>query len=153
MCKCVHETNCTKLRLATFNIITTSPHHHIITSPHHYITTSPHHHITTSPHHHPTRLTTVPQPLTLSVLQTMRSSASSFYSFPYGPPVATYVFFLAFPSTACPTSYRTRHFSNNFTTNEVIATKFEADCRHIPLHFSHNERTPVQISLQYLHLY
>ena len=23
--------------------------------------------------------------------------------------------------------------------------------RHIPLHFSHNERTPVQISLQYLH--
>ena len=23
--------------------------------------------------------------------------------------------------------------------------------RHIPLHFSHNERTPLQISLQYLH--
>ena len=23
--------------------------------------------------------------------------------------------------------------------------------RNIPLHFSHNERTPVQISLQYLH--
>jgi len=23
--------------------------------------------------------------------------------------------------------------------------------RHIPPHFSHNERTPVQISLQYLH--
>jgi hypothetical protein len=23
--------------------------------------------------------------------------------------------------------------------------------RHIPLHFSHNERTPVQISLQYIH--
>ena len=23
--------------------------------------------------------------------------------------------------------------------------------RHIPFHFSHNERTPVQISLQYLH--
>jgi len=52
----------------------------------------------------------------------------------------------------CPTRYRTQHFFNNFTTNEDIATKFEADCRHIPLHFSHNERTPVQISLQYLHL-
>ena len=42
-------------------------------------------------------------------------------------------------------------FFNNFTTNEDIATKFEADSRHILLHFSHNERTPVQISLQYLH--
>jgi len=51
----------------------------------------------------------------------------------------------------CPTRYRTRHFFNNFTRNEDIATKFEADYRHVPLHFSHNERTPVQISLQYLH--
>jgi len=51
----------------------------------------------------------------------------------------------------CPTRYRTRHFINSFTTNEDIATKFEADYRHIPLHFSHNERTHVQISLQYLH--
>jgi len=51
----------------------------------------------------------------------------------------------------CPTRYRTRHFFNNFTTNEDIATKFEVDYRHIPLHFSHNERTRVQISLQYLH--
>jgi hypothetical protein len=48
------------------------------------------------------------------------------------------------------TGYQTRHFFNNFTTNEDIAMKFEADCRHIPQHFSHNERTPVQISLQYL---
>jgi len=55
-------------------------------------------------------------------------------------------------NTACPTRYRTRHFFNNFTTNEDIATKLEADYRHIPLHFSHNERTPDQISLQYLHL-
>jgi len=47
----------------------------------------------------------------------------------------------------CPTRYRTRHFFNNFTTNEDIATKFEAHYRHILLHFSHNERTPVQISL------
>ena len=43
------------------------------------------------------------------------------------------------------------HFFNNFITNEYIATKFETDYRHIPLHFSHNERTPVQISLQCLH--
>jgi len=54
-------------------------------------------------------------------------------------------------STGCPTRYRTRHFFNNFTTNEDIATKFEADYIHILLHFSHNVRTPVQISLQYLH--
>ena len=53
--------------------------------------------------------------------------------------------------TVCPTRYQTRHFFNNFTTNEDIATKLEADYSHIPLHFSHNERTPVQILLQYLH--
>jgi len=27
----------------------------------------------------------------------------------------------------CPTRYRTRHFFNNFTTNEDIAMKFESD--------------------------
>jgi len=43
------------------------------------------------------------------------------------------------------------HFFNNFTTNEGTATKFEADYRHIPLHFSHNKCTPVQIPLQCLH--
>ena len=48
----------------------------------------------------------------------------------------------------CPTRYRTRHFFNNFTTNEDIA---DTHYRHIPFHFSHNEHTPVQISLQYLH--
>ena len=53
--------------------------------------------------------------------------------------------------TVCPTRYRNRHFFNNFTTNEDIATKFEAHYRQIPIHVSHNERTPVQISLQYLH--
>jgi hypothetical protein len=31
---------------------------------------------------------------------------------------------------ACPTRYRTRKFFNNFTTNEDIATKFEADLPH-----------------------
>jgi hypothetical protein len=34
------------------------------------------------------------------------------------------------PNTECPTRYRTRHFFNNFTTNEDIATKFEADLPH-----------------------
>jgi hypothetical protein len=29
--------------------------------------------------------------------------------------------------TGCPTGYRTRYFFNNFTTNEDIATKFEAN--------------------------
>jgi len=32
--------------------------------------------------------------------------------------------------TECPTRYRTRHFFNNFTTNEDIATKFEVDLPH-----------------------
>jgi hypothetical protein len=32
--------------------------------------------------------------------------------------------------TGCPTTYQTRHFFNNFTTNEDIATKFEADLPH-----------------------
>ena len=33
-------------------------------------------------------------------------------------------------STECPTRYRTRNFFNNFTTNEDIAAKFEADLPH-----------------------
>jgi len=33
-------------------------------------------------------------------------------------------------TTGCPTRYRTRHFFNNFTTNEDIATKFETDLPH-----------------------
>jgi hypothetical protein len=32
--------------------------------------------------------------------------------------------------TVCPTRYRTRHFFNNVTANEDIATKFEADLPH-----------------------
>jgi hypothetical protein len=32
----------------------------------------------------------------------------------------------------------------------TIRRTADTHCRHIPLHFSHNERTPVQISLQYL---
>ena len=65
------------------------------------------------------------------------------------------VFFTLCNNTVCHTRYRTRHFFNNFTTNEDIATKFEATTdthyKHIPLRFSHNERIPVQISLQHLH--
>jgi hypothetical protein len=33
-------------------------------------------------------------------------------------------------STECPTCYQTRHFFNNFPTNEDIATKFESDLPH-----------------------
>jgi hypothetical protein len=33
-------------------------------------------------------------------------------------------------SKRCPTRYRTRHFFNNFTANEGIATKFEATLPH-----------------------
>jgi hypothetical protein len=33
-------------------------------------------------------------------------------------------------ATECSTSYRTRHFFDDFTTNEDIATKFEADLPH-----------------------
>ena len=33
-------------------------------------------------------------------------------------------------NTGCPTRYRTRHLFNNFTTNEDVATKFEADLPH-----------------------
>ena len=36
--------------------------------------------------------------------------------------------------TGCPTRYRTRHFFNNFPTNEDIATKFEADLPHCVRH-------------------
>ena len=33
-------------------------------------------------------------------------------------------------STGCPTRYQTRHFFNNFTTNEDIAKQFEVDLLH-----------------------
>jgi hypothetical protein len=54
----------------------------------------------------------------------------------------------------CPIRYQNRHFFNNSKTNEDIAMKHthtHTHYRHIPLHFSQHERTPVQISLQYLH--
>jgi hypothetical protein len=37
-------------------------------------------------------------------------------------------------NTGCPTCCRTRHFFNNFTTNEDITTKFEADLPHCVRH-------------------
>jgi len=43
-----------------------------------------------------------------------------------GKLIAIYIYIY----TVCPTRYRTRHFFNNFTTNEDIATKFEADLPH-----------------------
>jgi len=43
--------------------------------------------------------------------------------------VILYIYFFS-PCTGCPTRYRTRHFFNNFTTNEDIATQFEADLPH-----------------------
>ena len=51
-------------------------------------------------------------------------------------------------NTVCPTRYRNRHFFNNVTTNEDIRRTTDTHYKHIPFHFSHNERTPVQISLQ-----
>jgi len=33
-------------------------------------------------------------------------------------------------NTGCPTTYQTWQFFNNFTTNEDIETKFEADLPH-----------------------
>jgi hypothetical protein len=38
--------------------------------------------------------------------------------------------------TVCPTTYQTRQFFNNFTTNEDIAQQLGAHYRHIRLHFS-----------------
>jgi hypothetical protein len=53
--------------------------------------------------------------------------------------------------TGCPTRYRTQHFFNNFTTNEDIATKFEADLPCCVRNVKEKNVFPVQILLQYLH--
>ena len=56
--------------------------------------------------------------------------------------------------TVCPTCYRTWHFSNNRLAGGLllhvttIRRTTDTHYRHTPLHFSHNERTPFQISLQ-----
>jgi hypothetical protein len=51
----------------------------------------------------------------------------------------------------CPTTYQIRQSFNNFTTNEIIATKFETDFSHRSSSILTHERTPVQVSFQYLH--
>jgi len=46
--------------------------------------------------------------------------------------ISKYIFrwILVMLYTECPTRQRNRYFFNNFTTNEDIATKFEADLPH-----------------------
>jgi hypothetical protein len=56
---------------------------------------------------------------------------------------------IIYNGTGCPTTYQTRQFFNNFTTNEDIAHQLGAHYRHSSSFLTY-ERTPVQISLQYL---
>jgi hypothetical protein len=51
----------------------------------------------------------------------------------------------------CATRYRTRLAGGPLLRVATIRRTTDTHYRHIPLHFSHNERTPVQSSLQYLH--
>jgi len=53
--------------------------------------------------------------------------------------------------TVCPTRYRTWQAGRPLLHVATIRHTIDTHYRHIPFHFSHNERTPVQISLQYLH--
>jgi len=53
--------------------------------------------------------------------------------------------------TVCPTRYRTRLAGGPLLRVATIIRTTDTHYRHISFHFSHNERTPVQISLQYLH--
>jgi hypothetical protein len=60
--------------------------------------------------------------------------------------------------TECPNRHRTRHFFNNFTTNEDIATKFEADLPHFvrnmtPYHVLEVATICVQTGLELLKKY
>jgi len=50
----------------------------------------------------------------------------------------------------CPTRYRTRLAGGLLLHVATIRRTTDTHYRHIPFHFSHNKRTPVQISLQYL---
>jgi len=49
------------------------------------------------------------------------------YMLHYNPRHVSSSTLLTFRRSNCPTTYQTRQFFNNFTTNEDIATKFEAD--------------------------
>ena len=53
-------------------------------------------------------------------------------------------------NTVCPTLYRTRLAGGPLLRVATIRRTTDTHYRHIPFHFSHNERAPVQISLQYL---
>ena len=53
---------------------------------------------------------------------------------------------------ASSTTLQTRTTDTHYRHTLQIQTT-DTHYRHIPLHFLHNERTPVQISLQYLHWY
>jgi hypothetical protein len=46
--------------------------------------------------------------------------------------------------TGCPTRYRTQNFFNNFTTNEDIAKKFEADLPHCVRNVKETKAFPFQ---------
>jgi len=52
--------------------------------------------------------------------------------------------------TGCPTRYRTRHFFNNFTTPLLRVATIRHTTDTFLFHFSHNERTPVQISIIFI---
>ena len=54
-------------------------------------------------------------------ITTFRSTTDRIYD---GGPIRIYYY------TECPTRYRTRHFFNNFVTNEDVATKYVADLPH-----------------------
>jgi len=54
-------------------------------------------------------------------------------------------------NTVCPTRYRTWLAGGLLLIVATIRRTTDTHYRHIPFHFSHNERTPVQISLQYLY--
>jgi len=51
----------------------------------------------------------------------------------------------------CPTCYQTWLAGGPLLRVATIGRTTDTHYRHIPFHFSHNKRTPVQISLQYFH--
>ena len=84
---------------------------------------------------------------TLVVSKCQEKSGALTHLEPLGPPrpVVGDIHFTLYFNIVCPTSYRNRHFFNNVTTNEVIRRTTDTHYRHIPFHFSHNERAPVQM--------
>jgi hypothetical protein len=52
-------------------------------------------------------------------------------------------------NTGCPTRYRTRLAGGPLLRVATIRRTTDTHYRHSPLHFSHKERTSVQMSLQY----